>query len=225
MKKIPLIAILFFMITGCERWHDDSAHQYVAEIVGFDLNCSTCILAFPDDSADVKNSLGSSQNNCYQTVNLEKGNFKLGQKIKVIVRKAEDQEIKPCMAYHLSYAYTNIVVSEFKYINDLKFNKTIYLKYGECISDYGMRNTICFDSVLTDSRCPENVVCVRAGEAIVRFRFESFEKESRIVDLYTGTMDTLINGYHFSLMDLLPYPNTEHPTSQEDYKAKIMVRR
>ncbi len=143
MKKIPLIVLLFFMITGCEKWSDDSTDQYVAEYVGFD---------------------------------------------------------------------------------HLEFNKTIYLGYGACISDCGMQNTICFDSVLADSRCPEDVVCVWAGEAIVRFRFESSGKESRVIDLHSGTMDTLINGYSFSFVDLLPYPNTKHPTSLHDYKAKIIIK-
>jgi hypothetical protein len=224
MKRISLIAFLFFLIISCERWSDDFTNQYVAQIVGFDLNCSTCILTFPNDSLRVKNLLGESQNNCYQTVNLDKGKFKVGQMIKVNVRKAEDNELMACITLYPSYNYSNIFVSEYEYFNGLTFNDTIYLGYGECISDFGKRNAICFDTVLTDSRCPENLVCVWAGEATVRFKFETCGKESSLVDLYTGTNDTIINGYKFSFIDLLPYPNTENQTSLEDYKAKIILK-
>src|SRR5512133_3191605 len=198
MKGISIIALLFLLIHGCEKSTDDFAHPYVAKIVGFDLNCSTCILTFPNDSLSVKNLLGESPNNYYQTVNLDKGNFKVGQMIKVNVRKAEDNEIMACKSLYPTYNYSNIFVSEFEGFDDLTFNNTIYLGYGACISDFGMRNTICFDSVLTDSRCPENVVCIWAGEAIVRFKFNTYGKESRWVDLHAGTNDTIINGYKFS---------------------------
>jgi hypothetical protein len=111
-----------------------------------------------------------------------------------------------------------------EYPDEMKFHDPILLGYHECISDYGNRNTICFDSVITESRCPENVECIWAGEAIVRFRFEKYGKEPRFIDLHTGTNDTIIDDYKFSFIDLLPYPNTDHPTSPEDYKAKVILK-
>lgn len=223
MKGISFIALLFLLIS-CERSRDDFNNQYVAQIVGFDLNCSTCILTFPHDSLSVKNLLGESRNNRYQTVNLAKGSFKVGQMIKVNVRKAEDNELMSCITLYPAYKYSTIFVSEYECFKDLTFNEPIFLKYGSCISDFGNRNTICLDSVITDSRCPENVVCVWAGEAIVRFKFDAYGKESRFIDLHIGTNDTIINGYKFSFIDLIPYPNTEHQTSLKDYKAKIMLK-
>jgi hypothetical protein len=224
MKRISLIASLFLLILSCERWNDDFSNQYVAQIEGFDMNCSTCILTFPNDSLKIKNLLGESRNNCYQTVNLNKGEFKVGQMIKVHVRKAKDNELMPCKTLYPSNIYSSIFVSECKCFNELKFNDIIYLGYGECTSDFDKRNVICFDTVLTDSRCPENAECVWAGVAIVRFRFEAYGKETRLIDLYAGTNDTIINGYKFSFIDLLPYPNTENQTSLKDYKAKIILK-
>lgn len=111
-----------------------------------------------------------------------------------------------------------------EYPDKMNFHVPIILGYHECISDYGNRSILCFDSLITDSRCPEDLVCFWAGEAIVRFRFEKYGKEPLFIDLHAGTNDTIINGYKFSFIDLLPYPNTDHPTSPEDYKAKIILK-
>lgn len=224
MKKILLIGFLIIVIINCEKGSDLIVNQYVAKIVGFDLNCSTCILYFPNDSLTVKNLLGESQNNYYQTVNLDKDEFEIGQMIKVKVRKAEDNELKACITLYPSFNYENIYVSEYEYYKDFAFNDTINLGYSDCLNDFEKQSTICFDSVLTDSRCPENLICIWAGEAVARFRFKIYKKDPIWIDLHTGTIDTVINEYKFSFIDLLPYPNTEIQTKLEDYKAKIIIK-
>lgn len=103
MKKIALIGIIIISIIGCEKRNDNMENLYIAKIVGFDLNCSTCILSFPNDSLIVKNLLGESLNNYYQTVNLDKDEFKYGQMIKVKFRKPEDDELKACITLYPSY--------------------------------------------------------------------------------------------------------------------------
>lgn len=224
MKQILFIAFLFFSLSGCEKWSEDSSNQYVAKVVGFDPNCSTCILAFPNDSLRVKDLLGESPNNYYQAINLDRDQFKTGQMIKVHVRKPEETELRACITLYPSNNYSEIFVSDYRNLDEMKFNEPIYLRYGACIGDCGNRNTLCFDSVITDSRCPENLVCVWAGEAIVRFRLEKYGKEPRFIDLHIGTKDTIIDGLKFSFIDLLPYPNTDRPTSPEDYRAKIILK-
>ena len=52
------------------------SHGYTARIAGYDLNCSTCILTFPFDSNAVMKELGSSPENLYQAVNLNKNDLK-----------------------------------------------------------------------------------------------------------------------------------------------------
>jgi hypothetical protein len=111
-----------------------------------------------------------------------------------------------------------------QYLGNFAFNDTIELNYGRCLSDFERQIEICFDSVLTDSRCPEDVVCIWAGEAVARFKFKLQNNSPVLMDLHVGTVDTVINNYKFSFIDLLPHPNTENQTKSEDYKAKIVIK-
>ena len=225
MKKLFVIIFLVIAIIGCDEGQETIQNQYIAKIVGFDLNCSTCILSFPFDSAKIAEKLGISENYYYQTVNLEKNDFTIGQLLLVDVRKAEPSELNACITLYPSFNYENIYVTNFDYYRDFQLNDTILLNYGECLNDYTNQLSICFDSVLTDSRCPENVVCIWAGEAIARFRIMNRQNDPRFLDLYTGTVDTIVNGYKLSFLDLLPYPNTEIPRDIEDYKAKLLIKK
>lgn len=224
MKSKILIGFLVILMIGCEKNSDNSNNYYVAKISGFDLNCSTCILSFPDDSLNIKSLLGESPNNCYQTVNLERNNYVIGQNIKVIVRKAEDNEVKDCKTLYPSYNYKNIFVSSYDNYQDFLYNDTIYLEYGDCLDDPESQTNFCFDSILTDSRCPENVVCIWGGEAIAGFSLKNNQNNTINFDLHVGTIDTTINDYKFSFFNLLPYPHTEIQTKLEDYRAKIIIK-
>lgn len=108
-----LTAILFAF--GCSRDNDDDLDRYfVGEIVNFDLNCSTCILKFPNDSVTIKQTIGASRDNYYQTVNLEKDTFKISQRVLVKLRKPKDNEHRVCIALHVSYDYLSIYIVDFK---------------------------------------------------------------------------------------------------------------
>ena len=124
-RTILLMGFLFIGIISCEKEGNDLNRQYIAKIVGFDLNCSTCILSFPNDSLIVKNLFGESKNNYYQTTNLAKHEFKIGQMIKVRVRKEEENELEACITLYASYNYENIYVSEYEHYKDFAFNDTI----------------------------------------------------------------------------------------------------
>ncbi|MDH5397168.1 MAG: hypothetical protein OEX02_03430 [Cyclobacteriaceae bacterium] len=225
MKKIWPIGLLLILIIGCEKNAIDVVtKQYVAKIVDGDMNCSTCILSFPDDSLAVKALLGESENNYYQAVNLDLKAFRIGQRIKVNVRKANSNEIKPCITLYPSFGYESIFVSDYEFYEDFALNDTINIGYGDCLSDVEQKTTICFESVITDSRCPENTVCIWAGEAIARFRFKTRNDDPITIDLLAGTVDTLVYDYRISFLNLLPYPNSENQIRQEDYKAIIIIR-
>ena len=226
MRKLAFIIVLAAIAFGCETWtsHESSADYMTAKVVGFDMNCSTCILSFPNDSLKAKSLLGESRNNYYQTVNLDKADFKIGQLLKVKVRKAEEGELRACIAMYPSYGYENIYVETYDFERDFAFNDTIDLGYHDCLYDPGTLTSICLDTVLTDSRCPVDVVCIWAGEATVRFSFTTDDFYAASFDLRIGTKDTLIDGYHFSLIDLLPYPDTRVERKMEDYKARIIIK-
>ena len=80
---------------------------------------------------------------------------------------------------------------------------------------------ICFDSLVTDSRCPAGAECIWQGTAIVEITF------SETGNLHHFTMslkgfpslgypnDTTINGYTIIFTDLKPYPDINHPQATE----------
>ena len=225
MKTISIFGFfLLFSLLACDKVKEDFNMQYSARIVGFDLNCSTCIVSFPDDSLAISKLVGESPDNYYQVVNLNKGDFKIGQKLKVNVRKAEDTELPACITLYQSFNYKNLYFTEYEEYNNLKFNDTVDLAYKNCLYDPDVLSYICLDTVLSDSRCPSDVVCVWAGEAIARFKIEKYNGFPVFIDLKEGVKDTLIDGYMISFVKLLPYPKVGIQTKPQDYKARIVIK-
>ena len=225
MKWISYIGLLvLILLFGCDKVSYNTDIQHTAQIAGFDLNCSTCIVMFPDDSLQIKREIGGSPNNFYQVVNLDRGSFKVGQKLKLKVRKAKDTELRACITLYPSSKYENIYMLESEKYKDLTLNDTIDLTYKDCIYDSEFQTYICFDSVLTDSRCPNGVVCVWAGNAAARFKFDKLNTNPFFSDLYTHT-GTIINGYEIYFLDLFPYPTLGIQIKPEDYKARIVIKR
>lgn len=228
MKKIIPFLILFLILSSCERNNDNLTSFLTAKIAGFDQNCSTCILEFPDDSQEVSEEIGRSPGNYYQSVNLGKGDYQTGQKLKVKIRKPETEELKACLALYPSNNYQGIFVTDFKNYDDLITNDTAYLSYNDCLNNPEDQWYICFDSVLNDSRCPKEVYCFWEGNASVRFKFEKYNSRPVIFDLNTHlgfTHDTIIDSYKFTLLGLSPYPSVNRRTRLRDYKAKILIER
>jgi hypothetical protein len=114
MQFIALLAIYLFA-NGCKPDNEISFDRYFrAEIVGFDMNCYTCKLKFPNDSIEISNAIGASRNGYYQTINLMKDTFKIGQKISVKLRKAEDSDLRACITFYPSSVLTKIYILDFK---------------------------------------------------------------------------------------------------------------
>ncbi|HEX2395730.1 MAG TPA: hypothetical protein VHI78_10305 [Bacteroidales bacterium] len=131
--------------------------------------------------------------------------------------KSEDtKDLLPVsMGYEMNY----------KMYSGTGLNDTIYIDYRSCIQDYAKQNRVCFDSVLSDSRCPKNVVCIWAGEATARFTIDDFRNSPVQADLRLGTLDTLIQGLRISFVALEPYPDFNNPHKTEEYKAGIVIKR
>ena len=83
-----------------------------------------------------------------------------------------------------------------------------------------------FVTVLGDSRCPADVVCVQMGEAIVQLRvndnglFSSYE-------VRTGAPErasVMHRDLRIELIDLQPYPFTARRIDPFDYRATLTTR-
>jgi hypothetical protein len=224
MKTISFFGLLLLLfLLGCEKSKDKISIQYDATIVGFDRNCGTCILAFPDDSLQLRNELGGSPDNYYQAVNLDRGKFILGQKLKVEVRKATDTELQPCVTLYPSSSYKYIFVSGFENFNNLTINDTIDIAYKDCLNDVDRQIYICFDSVISDSRCPKGAECFWAGEATARFKLEKYNNKPVYFNLKETEKDAIIEGYHISFVKLLPHPEVGIQIKKQDYKVRMVI--
>ena len=228
MKKLIFIFAIISVMSGCEKSTDKISSEYTARIVGFDLNCSTCILEFPDAYSQVRKEIGDSPDNYYQTINLSKGNYEIGQKVRVKIRKAYANELTSCITMNPTYNYQNVFITEADNFNDLIFNDTIKISYQDCLYDPEDQMYICLDSVLSDSRCPIGANCFWEGNAEVRFKFEKFNENPILFNLNTNMQfpnGTIVEGYKFTLIGLTPYPSLKQRTAQKDYKAEILVEK
>lgn len=229
MKILLLFASLVCIVVSCERnQYYETESEYIATIVGFDLNCSTCILEFPDNSPQIKKEIGESPDNFYQTINLSKGDYEPGQKVKVKMRKAEANELRPCIALYPSYSYKNIFITEFEDFKNLILNDTIELSYKECLYNPDEHFYICLDSVLNDSRCPDGAMCIWEGNAEVKFKFEKLNENPIFFKLNTFlnfTKDTIIDNYKISLIGLNPGQIIGVSYPKKLYKAQLLIKK
>ncbi|MGB8492355.1 MAG: hypothetical protein WCE64_14970 [Bacteroidales bacterium] len=228
MKKAMLLAAGLALLFSCEKNSDEMTSAIPARIVGFDLNCSTCILEFPDDSLAVKKFIGKSPGNYYQTVNLNKGEFSVGQMLKVKLRLPEENEVKACITLYPSYNYRSVFITDSRYFDNIDFNDTIELAWHDCFSTPDKTIYLCLDSVLSDSRCLEGAICIWAGAVTVKFSFVKSDEPPVFFNLSTYPSlkpDTIIDGYKFTLVGLSPYPSLKHKISLSEYKAKLLVEK
>jgi len=119
MNRFSIALIILLLAFACSKDKCDILDTYIlGEIVNFDLNCSTCILKFPNDSLAIKHEFGASRDNYYQTINLTKDTFKINQRVLVKLRKAGKNELRSCITLYPSYDYINIYITDFKLYNN-----------------------------------------------------------------------------------------------------------
>ncbi len=89
------------------------------------------------------------------------------------------------------------------------------------------RTGITFDAVVSDSRCPTDVQCIRAGEAIVHASVAVPGQAAETVELQTNSNrdQASVAGYTLTLIRVLPEPNTTKPTNAADYRATFTLTR
>lgn len=75
--------------------------------------------------------------------------------------------------------------------------------------------SICYDKLITDSRCPKDVACVWAGVGVAQFTFTvNNDKHTLTLGTWkTGpyNKDTTIGRYKIELQNLAPYPGDKQP--------------
>jgi hypothetical protein len=82
-----------------------------------------------------------------------------------------------------------------------------------------------FDTVRSDSRCPMDVFCVRAGEAVIAITLSLPGEAAVGRELETVPPRSQVTHSRFTvtLSELQPYPRSDRPTQPNDYIATFVV--
>lgn len=219
---LAMVASLF----GCNKENGELDKTMTAQVVGYDLNCSTCIVAFVEDSLTAHKQLGESTDNYYQTVNLPQSSYQIGQLIHIKVRRALDSEIPNCVALYPSANYQQINILDCKAFTRQVLGKTVEIDYKKCLWASDIPWKVCFDSIVGDSRCPDGAMCVWAGDGCVRLILEKGHHDRKYATLHTNpsfATDTVIDGFNIELKDLKPYPALNTMLHKSDYVAEVVI--
>ncbi len=122
--------------------------------------------------------------------------------------------------------YSDVTGADFKGTLEKQFDLGVpfWLFYQQTKYNTGDTISITFEEVISDSRCPLDVLCIWAGNAEVAFTFTK-ENRTRRFTLNTGLEPSEIQlfGYKIKLLDLKPdvYQGVEIPA--EEYIAYLEI--
>jgi hypothetical protein len=105
--------------------------------------------------------------------------------------------------------------------------ETVTVKNGQNKSVPSGEFSIKFISVTEDSRCPVDVNCVWAGNAIVHVKITDRRGGSKTMVMNTtmGPKGDQYNGWAINLTELTPAPKSNVTIKQKAYKATFTITR
>jgi len=118
MTRSILVIFIILLTLSCNKEDDNIFNGYLlSEVVGYDYNCSTCILSFPDDLKVIEEEFGPSEGNFYNTINLHiSDSLPINQKVFVKVRKPQKDEIRACITLFPTVTITCVYVIDYKIV-------------------------------------------------------------------------------------------------------------
>lgn len=103
---------------------------------------------------------------------------------------------------------------------------TVQINYKEKLSNSDENLSVEFNELITDSRCPEDVICVWEGDAELQFQLIN-NSDSILFSLHSNksfsNSDSTVFGYNIELVNVEPYPNTQIEYKPSDYSAYIVI--
>jgi len=105
---------------------------------------------------------------------------------------------------------------------------TLSINYGETLFDKEDNLSIKFENLISDGRCPIDVICNWEGDADIELKFINYSNVTSF-SLHTAksyfSANTTIDVYNIELIDLLPYPYSKFQIPISEYSAKIVIKR
>ena len=116
--------------------------------------------------------------------------------------------------------------------NDAGYNTEFTIQLAHSIKTTDSRYIIRFDSIITDSRCPEGAQCFWAGTAGTKFTLSENNEKPVTFDLYIPEYPHLnwnktfiYKNIKIELLQLTPYPSLNSDKNYEPYKATVRLTR
>ena len=83
-----------------------------------------------------------------------------------------------------------------------------------------------FERIIEDSRCPIDVQCIVAGEAIGEFEIRVGGAAPVTVEISTDPRGSVVvEGYRFTLVGMTPLPRSNIRIDPRQYRAELVVTR
>ena len=146
---------------------------------------------------------------------------------------------KPCQLLNGTMKSLLIIISAIALMANSCSKSDIELKEGileiylnQCAKGNigGTDLILCMDSIIEDSRCPTDVVCVWEGRGVVKFSLTE-NNQTYPFALSTKALpnsyqkDTVLQGYKIELLALHPYPEKGSSIPDRKRKAEIRISR
>lgn len=104
--------------------------------------------------------------------------------------------------------------------------ETVTLAPGQSTAVFDGTATLTFDRVVSDNRCPVDVQCITAGEAVVEVTVETRTGKSVVELSSSGTKNEAVAGsVRLRLTDVKPEPDSNVRINPADYRITLEVRR
>lgn len=101
------------------------------------------------------------------------------------------------------------------------------IRIGQQVSIKKESLKISFTSVAEDSRCPEGVQCIWAGNGKIVLRLNKARRGASVMRLNTTVepKEDDYRGYDVKLVSLSPYPQKDVPIRRKEYVATLVASR
>jgi hypothetical protein len=111
--------------------------------------------------------------------------------------------------------------------NKVDLDKEFVIRNGQEVTIKGEKLRIKFSSVASDSRCPNGVSCVWAGNATVKIEVSKKNKsfEGATLNTTVEPKELEYKGFKIKLVSLNPHPTAGATIDPKEYNATMIVSR
>jgi hypothetical protein len=109
-------------------------------------------------------------------------------------------------------------------VNEVNPGQEFALSFGQSARIAGENISIKFADVISDSRCPQGVTCIWAGEASCMIEITGSDAKFSKVLVQSGSGNNQADFQQYRItFDLLPHPQAGKSTAKKDYYLRLTI--